>query len=164
VAVTAQRGRLVLFCLSAGLLVLAAILFSGGGHASRSVSSSLPSPPHSRGERQVGAIASALRADARRFLAAFFRYETGEEDRSVRMALGATATPAFGSELLAAPPRVVGRKLPPARLERLAITVIPVSSPRALISGEAIRGLRQEQFSFLFDLRRGTWLARGLAE
>jgi hypothetical protein len=80
------------------------------------------------------------------------------------MALRATATPAFGSELLAAPPRVVSRKLPPARLERLAITVIPVSPPRALISGEAARGPRQEQFSFLFDMSQGTWLARGLGE
>jgi hypothetical protein len=164
VAVTAQRGRLALFCLSAALLVLAAILFSGGGQAPRSVSSSVASPPHARGERQVAAIASALRAAARRFLAAFFRYEAGEEDRSVRVALRATATPAFGGELLAAPPRVVGRSLPPARLERLAITVIPVLPPRALISGEAGRGRRQEQFSFLFDLRRGAWLARGLGE
>lgn len=161
----AQPWRLALFALCAVTLLLAAILFSGAtGPDPRVATASSLSTGQPRLSRAGPATGTELRLAARRFLAGFFRYEAGEAGRNVRRALRATATPAFADELLAAPPTVIGGRLPPARLGRLHITAIPALPPRALISGEARRRGRREQFSFLFDLRRHAWLARGLGE
>ena len=85
----------------------------------------------------------------------------GELDLRVRRALRRTATAGFAAELLRAPPRPAGRALRSARLARLSLSALPVSPPRALVSGSALRGRSAEQFSFLFALRGGVWLASG---
>lgn len=161
---TAQRWHLALFCLCALALLLGALGFSSGAPDASPSTHSLLAPTSSR-QPAPSSVAAGLRVATRRFLAAFFRYEAGEADRSaVRRALRATATPAFAAELLSEPPRRPAIPLPPARLQRLMITLIPTTPARALASSEARRGKRSEQLSVLFDLRQGAWLARGLRE
>ncbi len=53
---------------------------------------------------------------ARRFLAAFLRYEVGHETSATRRDIRATTAPALARSLLAAPPRTPPKKPVPARL------------------------------------------------
>ena len=112
----------------------------------------------------MAGLRTRLAGAARRFLSAFFHYEVGELGPRVRRTLRSAATPGFAAELLGAPPRAPPRSPPAAIPGRLAIAAVSVLPPRALISGSARRGERSEQFSFLFEARRGAWLASGPGE
>ena len=126
------------------------------------------SPPLAAPSPRVLAARTALlrgevRAAARRFLAAFLRYEVGDLGPGVKAALRATATPAFAARLLARPPRAPapGRFPPRARLGRVEVAFVSLVPPRAIAGGAAQRGGEPEQFSFLFELRGRAWLASG---
>lgn len=62
-----------------------------------------------------------------RFLAAFSAYELGRFDSEVRTEIDATTTPAFGRELLEAPPRLPlgGPKPPRAEIRKVEIYLAP---------------------------------------
>jgi hypothetical protein len=107
---------------------------------------------------------SKLRLQARRFLRAFLRYEAGESSAGLRRVLRTGCSPPFAAELLAAPPRRPTSRLAPATLRRIFISLIPSSPPRAFVSASATRPTGVEHLSFLFDLRGGRWLARGVGE
>jgi hypothetical protein len=163
VPAAAQRWRVVLFGLCASALCLAAICFAAGPPDGVGVPARRPAAPRPSSSERGAALLGALRLQARRFLQAFLRYETGESDRQLRRALRAGASAPFAAELLAAPPRLSDR-LAPARLGRVSITLIPSAPPRALVSASATRPTGLEHLSFLFDLRSERWLARGLGE
>ena len=171
VAESRHRG---LFLAASALIVGAALLFglaapdppppsraAGGGAAAAVSGFAAPSP------RLLAARSALLRDEvrtaARRFLAAFGRYEVGERGAGLARALRATATPGFAARLLAAPPRApaAGRYPPRARLGRVEVAFVALSPPRAIVSGEARRGDAPAQFSFLFELRGRRWLASG---
>lgn len=167
----AQRLRLGLFFVASAALLAAAISFAGGEQPPT------PAPPPAKSEvvqaappvlQPAAAGAAGLRValggEARRFLAAFFRYEVGELGPGVRRALRATATPGFAAELLAAPPRRPPQKVPAAVPGRLAIAAASLSPPRAVVGGSARRGGEAEQFSFVFEAVDGAWLASGPGE
>jgi hypothetical protein len=107
----------------------------------------------------VVGLRTELGGAARRFLAAFFRYEVGDVGPAVRQALRANATPGFAAELLAAPPWRPARSVPAAVSGPLAIAVASVSPPRAVVSGFGRRGSEREDFSFVFEAVDGVWLA-----
>ncbi len=160
----AERWRAAFFGLCAALLCLAAVLFAGPNtpgspSPERSPAARSPAPAH-RG----AALRAALRRAARQFLAAFFQYEVGQSGGGVRRALRETTTARFAASLMRQPPRLSARSSPSARLTRLSITVLPALPPRALVSGAARRGGSEEQFSFLFQVRGGAWLASGPGE
>ena len=161
---TVRRWRLVLFCASCAALVAAALSFSDHRHRpAPAPTHATPAPPRSAASRVAG-LRVRLGGAARRFLSAFFHYEVGELGAGVRRALRSTATPGFAAELLDAPPRRPPRSPPAAVPGQLAIAAVSVLPPRALVSGSARRGGRSEQFSFLFEARRGAWLASGAGE
>jgi len=144
-------------------LALGAILFSGDAWqppgakdiATRPVANVTGRPVPTPVQR------AGLRVDARAFLHHFFRYEVGKLARSPVGGLRATATSTFASELLRRPPRIPGRALGPARLERLSLEFLSTVPGRALISGFALRGRARERFSFLFEASGGGWRASG---
>lgn len=154
--------RQALFCLSAAALALGGILFSGDAWqppaakdtATRPVASATARPVPRPGQR------AELRVDARAFLHHFFRYEVGKLARSP-VGLRATATSTFASELLRRPPRILGRALRPARLERLSLEFLSTAPGRAQVNGFALRGRARERFSFLFEVSGGGWRASG---
>ena len=87
-----QPWRLGLFCAACAVLLVAAIGFAGGGHSSAPLPTS-PAPPEvvstapSVPQPATGGVAglrSELGGAARRFLAAFFRYEVGDLGPAVR--------------------------------------------------------------------------------
>ncbi len=147
--------------------MVAAVDFAGGGHSPPAspveVAPAAPSVP-----RPAAGGAAALRAaiggQARPFLTAFFRYEVGDVGPWVRRALRADATPGFATELLGSPPRRPVRSVPAAVPGRLAIAVASAVPPRVVVSGSASRGSEAEQFSFLFEVVDGAWLASGPGE
>lgn len=120
-------------------------------------------PLVARAAARAERLANELRRSARRFLAAFLRYEVGQEGARLTAALRATATPSFAKRLLARPPRVpvAGRLPPPARLGRLQVGFLSGAATRALVSATAWRGPRPEELSFVFARRRSRWLASG---
>jgi hypothetical protein len=130
-----------------------------------------PSPPTAERTPGSGALAHArreearLRAAGRRFVSAFLRYEVGDLSRRDAASIRLGATAAFARELAAAPPRHLDRTAPEAaRIERIDISFLSGSARRALLSGVASRPDGPEEFSFLFALRSGRWLAIGAAE
>jgi hypothetical protein len=160
--------RLVAFCLAAALLLLAAVLSHGDGQPQLS-GRQRPTPQifdsqPLRSPTSIKSVPAGLRGDARGFLAAFFRYEVSELDPPLACTLRKRASPSFAAELLSKPPHSTSQPQAAARLSRLSITVLSLAPGRALISGSARRGSRREEFSFLFEARRGTWLAVGPAE
>ncbi|HWW67495.1 MAG TPA: hypothetical protein VNY83_05880 [Solirubrobacterales bacterium] len=168
----AQRLRLVLFCLACAALAAAAIGFAGGGQppapapppARSGVAPAAPLAPQPAASSEAAGLRATLGHAARRFLAAFFRYEIGELGPGVRRALRAAATPGFAAELLVGPPRRPPPGIPAAVPGRLTIAVASLSPPRALVSGAARRGGQAEQFSFVFEAVDGAWLASGPGE
>ncbi|MGA8746177.1 MAG: hypothetical protein WB507_09965 [Solirubrobacterales bacterium] len=166
----AQRLRLALFCAASAALLAAAIGFAGGPEANApapreigGAGAALRAPDSIQSER-VARLRVRLQRVGGRFLAAFFRYEVGELGAAVRRELRATATPGFAAELLGDPPRRPSGNPAAAAPGRLAISVASIEPPRALISGSANRGGATEQFSFLFEVRHGAWLASGPGE
>lgn len=157
---TAERWRLALFCASAVALVLAAVLLSGGEGDPSASTSALPATTSAEPQSGPGRSSAGLRRDARRFLSAFFRYEVGDLNPKIAQALRRTATAEFAATLLRRAPRAVAGT-PPARIDRLSLALLRTQPPGALLSGAASRGSAAEQFSFLFALRRGVWLASG---
>jgi len=166
-----QRWRMGLFGAACASLLVAAIGFAGGGE------SPAPASPPTGSEAvfatpfvsrpATGGVAgfrAMLGSTARRFLAAFFRYEVGELEPGVRRALRATATPDFATELLGALPHRPPRSPAAAVPGRLEMAVVSFSPPRVLVSGSARRGGRAEQFSFVFEAVEGVWLASGPGE
>jgi hypothetical protein len=105
---------------------------------------------------------SAVEARARRFLAAFFRYEVGELTPEVVRALRASSTPEFAMELLRSPPRPVGGSVPPRARAGALDVVFLEDGVRAQVNGAAYRGTRSEPISLLFERRGAAWLASGL--
>jgi hypothetical protein len=160
---------LLLFCICSGLLVLVALSVprDGGSGGSRGADSG-PGPQMSLQPLRVPSATHraplSLRHAARRFLSAFLKYEVGDLSQAARQALRANASAGFAAELLAQPPRDVHASSPRAQISRLRIVVLSRVPGRALVSGSALRGRRPEQFSFLFEARRGAWRAVGPGE
>jgi hypothetical protein len=152
--------RIALFVLACVALAVVAIGSGDGGEADTSTTtvSLSPEPP------AASSIPAGSQLEPRPFLRAFLRYEVGELDPGLRRRLRARATPAFARQLFSSPIRVPPQRTAPARLERLSITHLSRLPPRALVSGTALRAGKPEQFSFLFEAPRGTWLASGPAE
>ena len=159
----AQPWRLALFCAACVVLLVAAIGFARGESHPAPAPSATPSVPLPA-TGGAAALRVALGGQARRFLTAFFRYEVGDVGPGVRRTLRADATPGFAAELLSSPPRRPARSVPAAVPGRLAIAVASVVPPRAVVSGSASRDSEAEQFSFIFTVADGTWLASGPAE
>jgi hypothetical protein len=173
--------RWLLFCLAAAALLTSALTFSAAGEEHRHESESAERPPSRRATFTAAPRESAapnplagrllrlhrgrIAASARRFLAAFARYEFGELGPSVRAELRSTATPRFASLLLASPPRLLAAGPPPTG-ELLWLDVVPLggAAPRALVLGALRRGRASEPFSFGFLRRGGRWLADAVAE
>lgn len=103
---------------------------------------------------------------ARRFFAAFSRYELGERSAGVARALRASATAAFARELLAAPPRrVAGIPAAPASLGR--VEFVPGHSDDGRLVGAEIVGVtrrdgRAQPISIELEAERGGWRVSGL--
>ncbi len=165
----AERRRVALFTLVCASLIGSALAFGSAGEQ-------LANPaPHPRGggreraarsrarvavEHNEMGLEREVRAAARRFLAAFLRYEVGEVSPGVKRTLRAAATPRFAAELLAGPPAPPAGGVPPrAALGPVAVAFVSAIPPRAVISGAARRGGAPEQFSFVFECRRQGWLA-----
>jgi hypothetical protein len=169
----AERWRAALFLGACAALIVAALAFAASAQQATPPSAASPGRPRPAGlrlpavarraEARAERLSAGLRRSARRFLAAFFRYEVGEGGRALDAALRARAIPAFARRLLAAPPRPPspGGFPPPARLRRLRVSFVSAGGERALVTGSALRGGLAEQFSFLFERRRSLWLASG---
>lgn len=103
---------------------------------------------------------------ARRFFAAFSRYELGDRSAGVARALRAGATAAFARELLAAPPRrVTGAPAAPASLGR--VEFVPGTSDGGRLVGAEIVGVtrrdgRAEPISIELEAERDGWRVSGL--
>ncbi len=164
-----ERRRVALFALVCAALIGAALAFGSGGEQ---LANPAPQPPgggtatvaRSRArvavERNEMGLEREVRAAARRFLAAFLRYEVGEIGPGVKRTLRHAATPRFAAELLAGPPAPPSGGFPPrVALGPVAVAFVSAIPPRAVISGAARRGGAPEQFSFVFERRRRSWLA-----
>jgi hypothetical protein len=172
----AARRRAALFALVCAALVGSAVGFAAGGHQSgvgqrgaesrSAVSVKRSSAGVERAVLRAQRLAEELRRSARRFLAAFLRYEVGERSPAVLAMLRVTATRRFATRLLAASPRpaAAGRFPPPAHLRNLQVAFLSAAASRALVGGVAGRGGRTEDLSFLFTHRRRGWLASGPAQ
>jgi len=166
----AQRLREALFCAACAALLTAAIGFAGGSSANvpppheLGAAPAVPPAPQSLRSDSAAGLRATLDRAARRFLNAFFRYEVGELVPAVRRALRAEATSGFAAKLLGDPPHRPAGNPAAALPGRLEISVASIEPPRALISGSASRGGATEQFSFLFEVRHGVWLASGPGE
>jgi hypothetical protein len=159
----------LLFCLAAGLLLLAAFAFSHDGGrqevpTAKSGPARLIDPQPLRPPGAAQGSLSHLHSVARHFLAAFLRYEVGDLSAAVRRGLRSRASHRFSAELLARPPHGLRASPPSARISRLRVALLSRAPGRALISGSARRGGRLEQFSFLFEARRGAWRCVGPGE
>jgi hypothetical protein len=168
---SAELRRMVLFVFVSALLLASALAFARGGSDSEPPSSE-PTAPLLRADVPAWArrtqhrallLASQLRESARRFLAAFARYEVGRLSGAVKVALRETTTASFSRQLLEAPPArpPLGGFLGRARLARLDVRFVSADAQRALVSGDLRRGATPEEFSFLFVRRAGHWLASG---
>jgi hypothetical protein len=169
-----RRLRHVAFLATAlALLGLALLLAGSPGHHPGQLPAATP-PSLGRIPAREAATAehplrtrlvASARLAARRFLAAFSRYEVGELTPRIRRALRRSATRAFASQLLAAPPRPLGiappRRAHPASIE---VTLIDPAGLSAQVSGLARRGHRSEPLSFLFRRTRTGWRATDIAE
>lgn len=166
-----ELRRVVLFVFVSAALLLSALAFARGGSESSPPSSSPTASSLStevpvwarRTQRRAFLLTSQLRGSARRFLAAFARYEVGRLSGDVKGALRETTTIAFAAQLLKAPPvsRPLGGFLGKARIARLSVSFVSADAHRALVSGDLRRGAIPEEFSFLFVCRAGVWLASG---
>lgn len=162
--------RIGLFALACVALSAAAVLFASADRPGRPAGSAIG--PGSAVGRAHGPLRGArrllrsLRRSARRFLAAYLRYEVGEDGGSVRRELRLTATGRFAALLLANPVRRESRAAPsaPARLRRLEVRVDPADPRHALLGGVAARGARTERFSFEFIHGDSGWRASGVGE
>lgn len=136
---------------------------------SRSVAARMASgedlPPRSA---LPGALRGARRAvaeAARRFMAAFLRYEVGDAPPSVLAALRAASTEELAAQLLLAPPRPTATDMPRrARLIGLEVGLPGGTAPEALVSGALRREGSIEPFAFLFQREGRRWLASGVRE
>lgn len=107
---------------------------------------------------------------ARRFFAAFSRYELGELDRRIERELRATSTADFADELIGVPPRLPAGAELPARgelSERLDF-VAGESDParREVLAAELVsyvdRDGERSPIAIEMTLERGRWLVAGI--
>jgi hypothetical protein len=163
---SAPRRRLATFLAASLILVVAALatsrLHPRLGPAGPSPSLSRPDPALALASR----LRLRLRRTARRFLAAYLRYEVGERGPLVRRGIRCCATPRFARLLLANPPRSAAsqRSLAPARLRGLEVSFQPTRPGLAFVGGVALRGVRREPFSFQFSYTAAGWRASGIGE
>lgn len=166
----APTARIVLFVVVSATLVAAAISFSRGAGwtGAEQEASGGAGPADARAQTLAAQLAQAdaeVKATARRFLAAFLRYEVGELTPALRRVLRATATPEFGRQLLAFPTRRPPGNFPPrAELRRVDVTFVSPQATLAVVSGTALRAGRPEEFGFVFTQSASGWLASGAAE
>jgi hypothetical protein len=166
-----ELRRMVLFAFVSAALLLSALAFARSGSESAPPASEPAAPSLSAGvpawakrtQLRVSSLASQLRESARRFLAAFARYEVGRLSGDVKLALRETTTAGFAAQLLEAPPAAPPSPefLGGAHIARLDVRFVSADAHRALVSGDLRRGARPEEFSFLFVRRAGAWLASG---
>jgi hypothetical protein len=103
---------------------------------------------------------------ARRFIAAFARYELGASEAGVARALRASATRAFAGELLDAPPRV-GSAPAPASLRLEGVELVPGAVARGRVEtvvlvGRLLRGRRSQPIAIELRRRARGWAVAGL--
>lgn len=91
-----------------------------------------PRPPEKAEEAVPGEV--PIIATARRFTAAFVKYEVGQLPAGVRRTIQSTATLSFASSLLAAPPSIPNgvRPPPPARVRSVALANGPEAGQAAV--------------------------------
>jgi hypothetical protein len=107
----------------------------------------------------------ALERAARRFFAAFLRYEVGDAAPAVLAGLRRSCTEEFSAQLLLSPPRAPAAGAPRrARLVGIEITLPGGAAPRALVSGALRRGRSLEGFAYVFERHGRRWLASGVGE
>jgi hypothetical protein len=163
-------ARIALFVAVAAALVLAAIVFNRGAEptdAEREASGgAAASAQDQRRAAQLAQADAEVEATARRFLAAFLRYEVGELTPAVRRALRATTTPEFARQLLASPARrpSAGSFPPRAAVDRMNVTFISPQATLAVVDGTALRSGFPEEFGFVFTRTAPGWRASGAAQ
>ncbi len=158
----ARQPRALLFVALSVVLIAAGVFLGKRGSAPPQPPRPIMSrqaPPHSH----LSPLRPALTASAHRFLLTFLRYEIGERSHAVSRALRATAAPEFAAELLRAPPRLPHHP-GPATLGPLAFATVSSDPPLVSVSAVAHRPTGPEQLSFVFELRRGRWLASAAGE
>lgn len=170
-----KRGRLVLFAAVSAAILASAFLFRAGhqgpvGTGSTAEESSAsyaftPRPSTTALLARLHEQRLEVEGSARRFLAAFFRYEVGETGAAVRRALSATSTHGFYRRLLQQPVAPVAAGFPArASLERLKVSFVSSTASRALVTGTARRASLPEEFSFVFSRSPTGWLASAPGE
>ncbi|HWB69766.1 MAG TPA: hypothetical protein VG518_07295, partial [Solirubrobacterales bacterium] len=159
------RPHPVAFAFVSLLLVASGVLFSHLAGADGSRPDPAVAARKARLVREV-AIESArtgaeVQAAARRFFAAYLRYEVGTVNAAVRAAIRRDAEPSFADVLLLHTPRAPrGGAFPPRAVLR-GVDVSLQSGERAIVEGSARRGRMPERFSFEFRRIGGAWLASG---
>jgi hypothetical protein len=121
--------------------------------------------PRERPDREAVAppraqhAADAAGDTARRFLAAYARYEVGDVGRAVRAGLRATAARRFADELLARPPLPAPGAERPPRARLHAATFVPVAGTRlaGTVLAELVRAGRRETLELTMHEARGPW-------
>ncbi len=169
-APAASRGPIALFVVASAALIAAAVLFSrGGGWTSPEVEPSgelAQAGPADDASARLARAEVEVKASARRFMAAFLRYEVGELTPAVRRDLRATTTSEFGRQLLTSPPRrpSAGGFPPHAELRELNVTFLTPQATLAVIDGASVRDGFPEEFGFAFTRSASGWLASGASQ
>ncbi|HWB69675.1 MAG TPA: hypothetical protein VG518_06830 [Solirubrobacterales bacterium] len=166
--VDAGKPHPVAFALVSLLLVASGVLFSrlaGGGEGEAAA----PAPPSPKAQlvHEVALESTRVSAEvetaARRFFAAYLRYEVGMMSAGVREGISRGAEPALAATLLLHTPRAPrGGAFPPVAVLG-DVEVSLKSGERAIVEGSAMRGRMPERFSFEFRRVGGAWLASGTA-
>jgi hypothetical protein len=122
-------------------------------------------PPRSALPGTLSGGRRAIAEAARRFMAAFLRYEVGDAPPSVLAELRAASTEELAAQLFLAPPRPTATDMPRrARLIGLEVSLPGGAAPEALVSGALRREGSIEAFAFLFEREGQRWLASGVEE
>ncbi len=159
-------ARIAVFVLlSAGLIALALALAPSDPPTSPPRSESAPAPLAVPGSDLIAAAArrkARLDRAASAFTGAYLRYGVGDLSAPVSRLIDRLSTAGFGRYLLGAAPRPLGGGV--ARIVELEATFLDPAADRALVRGVARRPDGPEEFSFVFVLRGGRWLAARAAE
>ncbi len=160
-------ARIAVFVLlSVGLIALALALAPSDPPPSPPGSESAPATVAVPGSDLIAAAArrkARLDRAASAFIGAYLRYGVGDLSAPVVRSIDRLSTAGFGRYLLRAAPRPLGRR-GAARIVELESTFLDPAADRALVRGVARRPDGPEEFSFVFVLRGGRWLAARAAE
>jgi hypothetical protein len=158
-----DRSRAALFVAACAALIAAALLLPAGNPGAAPEQRHLHAGPSLPARPIVPT--PTLASSARRFLAAFLRYEVGDSSPALTRALEATATRALSAELLRHRPRPSQGQAPSdPTLGPLSFAPVSTDPPLVSVSGTARRPTGPEQLSFVFEFSQGSWLASAPGE